>query len=253
MTGDEKKLLVLIPSFNEEKNLPAVLTKLQTEKLGLEELGWKTDILVINDGSRDNTGQVARNFNVQVASLPVNLGYGAALQTGFKYARIGGYDAVFSMDADGQHRPEDLHCMLNVFNQGNYPVILGSRFLTPGEYKTNLFRKTGIKLFSIVLHLLCGKKIADVTTGLQLLHKKVYCLLADEYPHDFPDTQVLLMLSLMGFEIKEVQVTVKQRVFGTSMHSSLASLLYPFKSFLAIMVTLLRVAQIRRNLTKTGS
>ncbi|HPG40402.1 MAG TPA: glycosyltransferase family 2 protein [bacterium] len=253
MAGDVKRLLILIPSFNEEKNLPGVLLKLEAEKAGLEKLGWVIDVLVIDDGSRDKTEQVARSYNVRVAGLPVNLGYGAALQTGFKYARAGGYDAVFSMDADGQHRPEDLAAMLQVFNQGKYQVILGSRFLTPGEYKTNIFRKTGIKLFSIVLHILCGKKIADVTTGLQLLHKNVFNLLADEYPHDFPDTQVLLLLSLMGFEIKEVQVTVKQRIFGTSMHSSLASLLYPFKSFLAIMVTLLRVAQIRRNISKAGA
>ncbi len=252
MPKTEKRLMILVPSFNEEKNLPCVLDKLLVEKSGLEKNGWHVDILIINDGSMDATEKIARQKGTQVVSLPINLGYGAALQTGFKVARELNYDAVFCMDADGQHRPEDLQSMMNVFINEPYQVILGSRFITNTGYKSNLFRKMGIKLFSAVLRLLCGKKIADVTTGLQLLDKKVYCLLADEYPHDFPDTQVLLLLSLVGYEIKEVPVTVKQRAFGKSMHSSINSVFYPLRNSLAIIITLLRLAQIRRDYKKTG-
>ena len=245
-----KRLLVLIPSYNEEKNLPGVLPRLKSETGMLAGDQWQIDILVINDGSKDATASIARQMGVQVVSLPINLGYGAALQTGFKIARDQDYDAVFCMDADGQHRPEDLKVMMDAFTEGNYKVVLGSRFVTDTGYKANFFRKLGIKMFSLVLKLLCGKKIADVTTGLQLLDKQVVRLLADEYPHDFPDTQVLLMLSLVGFEIKEVPVTVKQRVFGTSMHSSIMSLLYPLRNSLAIILTLLRIAQIKKTVVQ---
>ena len=242
-----KRLLILIPSYNEEKNLPAVLKKLQTEKESLSTDIWDIDILVINDGSGDNTEQVAKETGVQVVSLPINLGYGAALQTGFKYACLRDYDAVFCMDADGQHRPEDLKVMMEEFQGGEFEVILGSRFVVDTGYRSNFFRRLGIRMFSWVLRILSGKKIADVTTGLQLLDKRVVHLLAEEYPHDFPDTQVLLMLSLVGFRIKEVPVTVKQRVYGTSMHSSIQSLLYPLRNSLAIVLTLLRIAQIKKN------
>ena len=252
MPNTEKRLMILIPSFNEEKNLPHVLDKLLVEKTGLEKNGWHIDILIINDGSVDNTEKIARQKGAQVVTLPINLGYGAALQTGFKVARELNYDAVFCMDADGQHRPEDLQTMMNVFIREPFQVILGSRFITNTGYKSNLFRKMGITLFSFVLKLLCGKKIADVTTGLQLLDKRVYYLLAEEYPHDFPDTQVLLLLSLVGYEIKEVPVTVKQRVFGKSMHSSIISIFYPLRNSLAIIITLLRIAQIRRDYKKMG-
>jgi len=253
MSIAEKRLLILIPSFNEEHNLPKVLEKLHTEKSGLEKNGWHIDILIINDGSLDDTEKVAKEKGAHVVTLPINLGYGAALQTGFKVARDLNYDAVICMDADGQHRPEDLQKMMNVFIHEPYQVILGSRFIMNTGYKTNIFRGIGIKLFSIVLRLLCGKKIADVTTGLQLLDKRVYHLLAEEYPHDFPDTQVLLLLSLVGYDIKEVPVIVKQRIFGTSMHSSIVSLIYPLRNSLAIIITLLRIAQIRRDLKKSSN
>ncbi len=253
MADPRKRLLILIPSYNEEKNLPPVLQKLFGEMDDLAGNYWDIEVLVINDGSKDKTAQIAKEKGVKVVSLPINLGYGAALQTGFKIARDQDYDAVICMDADGQHRPEDLKVLMKEFQEKKYKVILGSRFVTNTGYQTNIFRKMGIMMFSLVLKMLCGKKIADVTTGLQLLDKQVVRLLAEEYPHDFPDTQVLLMLSLVGFDIKEVPVKVEQRIYGTSMHSSLMSLLYPLRNSLAIILTLLRIAQIKRSVIQTVS
>ncbi len=247
-----KRLVILIPSYNEEKNLSAVLDRMHRVGEQISNFGWKADILVINDGSEDRTEDIARYAGVRVLSLPVNLGYGAALQAGFKMAKKEKYDAAVSIDADGQHQPEDIVQLLQEFEKNHAQVVLGSRFVTHTGYKTNLFRRVGIYLFSFVLYLLSGKRVADVTTGFQVVDQSVVNLFADEYPHDYPDTQVLLLLSLMGFKIREIPVTVKQRLHGTSMHSSIKSVVYPIRIFLAITVTLLRTAQIKQSLHEKG-
>ncbi|MBD3384887.1 glycosyltransferase [candidate division KSB1 bacterium] len=248
MKQQSKRVVILIPSFNEEKNLASVLERMETVGDSIGRFGWESDVLVINDGSADQTEKVARHAGVKVLSLPVNLGYGAALQAGFKVANNSNYAAAISIDADGQHQPEDIVQLLQEFDKNEAEVVLGSRFVVDTGYQTNIFRKIGITLFSFVLYILSGKKIADVTTGFQVVSRKVVALFADEYPHDYPDTQVLLLLSLMGFKIREIPVTVKQRLHGTSMHSSIKSLVYPVRIFLAILVTLLRTAQIKQSL-----
>ncbi len=246
-----KRLLILIPAYNEAVNLPPVLKALDQCRLKIKSLGWQVNILVINDGSADQTANVAKSFNVDVLSHPVNLGYGAALNSGFKYALQHDFDAAISIDADGQHQPEDILKMLKVFTSENVDVVLGSRFVEDTGYKTHWTRLAGIKLFSCMLRLLSGKSIKDVTTGFQLVNKNIIRLFAEEYPVDYPDTQVLLLLSLAGFSIKEIPVKVFAREHGQSMHSSIGALLYPLRNFLAIIVTMLRIAHIK-NLIKLG-
>ena len=242
------KLLILIPSFNEEKNLPEVLGELLQVKRELYEKKVDADILVIDDGSEDQTTMVARKANVSVLQLPVNVGYGAALQSGFLYATDKDYDLVVSIDADGQHQPPDIIKLVDAFIKDPHDVILGSRFIVDTGYETNLPRRMGIKLFSVVLKMLSGKHIADVTTGFQLLTRPVVRLFATEYPHDYPDAQMLLLLALSGFRIKEIPVVVKQRLHGQSMHSSFKSIFYPVRNLLAIVVIMLRIPQVKQNM-----
>ena len=156
------------------------------------------------------------------------------------------YDAVFTIDADGQHQPKDIIKLLQKYDSGEYDVVLGSRFVEDTGYKTHWSRRLGIKMFSLVLQILSGKKIADVTTGFQLLSQRVVKVFAQEYPHDYPDAQVLLLLSSVGFRIVEVPVEVKARLHGESMHSSINALLYPVRNILAIMVLLLRVSRLKK-------
>jgi len=233
---------VLIPAFNEGGNLSVVLEQLKGLSKQIKELGWTQHILVIDDGSEDGTAWVARDFEVNLLQHSVNLGYGAALQSGFTYALHEQFDGILSIDADGQHQPSDILRLLRVFNTGEYDVVLGSRFVEDTGYKTNWSRRFGIYMFSFVLKVLSGKKIADVTTGFQLVSPKVAALFAKEYPHDYPDAQVLLLLSMTGFRIKEVPIVVKQRTSGTSMHGPLKSFLYPVRNVLAIFVMLLKVS-----------
>lgn len=240
-----KNLLIAIPAFNEQENLPAVLKDLNSCVPQIKDMNWDCKIVIIDDGSADDTAKVAGQEKASVIRLPVNLGYGAALQTGFKYAVEQGFDAVLSIDADGQHQPKDIIKLLETFNRGDYDVVLGSRFVEDTGYKTHWSRRLGIKMFSAVLRLLSGKKIADVTTGFQLLSRPVVQLFATEYPHDYPDAQVLLLLSAVGFRIAEAPVVVRQRLHGESMHSSLKSLLYPLRNILAIAILLLRVSRLK--------
>ncbi len=238
-----KKLLILIPAFNEEENLPTVLEQLQALSERTKELGWTQHILVIDDGSDDETARVTRECKINLLQHNVNLGYGAALQSGFTYALHEKFDGILSIDADGQHQPGDILHLLKMFNTGNYDVVLGSRFVENTGYKTNWPRRLGIYIFSFVLKILSGKKIADVTTGFQLVSPRVAALFAKEYPHDYPDAQVLLLLSMTGFRIKEVPIVVKQRTSGTSMHGGpIKSLVYPIRNVLAIFVVLLKVS-----------
>ncbi len=247
-----KKLMILIPSFNEEKNLPLVLQDLKQYEREIKGMGWESRIVVIDDGSDDNTLEAAREYGVESLRLPVNLGYGAALQTGFLYACEQDVDAVISIDADGQHQPQDVLVLLQAFDSGDYDVVLGSRFVKDTGYKTHWSRRLGIKMFSLVLRGLSGQKIADVTTGFQLLSRKVVELFAREYPHDYPDAQVLLMLTVHGFRIKEVPVVVRQRLHGQSMHSSIKALIYPLRNLLAIAVLLLRASQFKHQSKADG-
>ena len=248
-----RKLLILIPSYNEQENLPPVLQDLKSYASQIEDMKWESHIVVIDDGSMDQTSKVARDFQVETLRLPVNLGYGAALQTGFIYAVEKKYDAVLSIDADGQHQPKDILKLLEAYNSGNYDVILGSRFITDTGYKTHWSRRVGIKMFSLVLQVLSGKKITDVTTGFQLLSSQVVKLFSTEYPHDYPDAQVLLLLSVVGFRIAEVPVVVKQRLHGVSMHSSIKALIYPLRNILAIGVLLLRVSRLKKQVAASRS
>ncbi len=248
-----KRLLVLVPAYNEEKNLPSLFEAFEQVVQDVGALGWEAHFLIIDDGSADATSNVADGRGFRVLRLVVNLGYGAALQTGFKFAKNENYDAAVCIDADGQHQPSDIVKLLNVFDTGEYHVVLGSRFVEDTGYETNWARYLGIKMFSVILRLASGKKIVDVTTGFQMISKPVISLFADEYPHDYPDAQVLLLLTLTGYKIKEVPVYVKQRLHGTSMHGSLKSLLYPLRNLFAILIMLLRVSTISKRIQTANS
>ena len=249
MSTTYRKLIVIIPAFNEAANVARVIKGIEDVSAAISSFGWLVDVLVVNDGSVDGTAEAVKAAGARVITHPVNLGYGASLQTGFRYAKEKNYHAAITLDADGQHRPQDILRLVETFNGGKYDVILGSRFVVNTGYKTSLSRKIGISLFSLVFWLLSGKKIKDVLTGFQMVSRQVIHLFADEYPNDYPDTQVLLLLSRVGFKIKEVPVQVEQRLNGKSMHSSVKSLIYPVRNLLAISIVLLKIAQIRRQFT----
>ena len=229
-----KKAIIIIPAYNEEKNIAGVIN-------GIKNVIPDADILVVNDGGKDRTEEIARELGARVISLPYNMGYGAALQTGFKYALKKGYEYAVQIDADGQHDPKDIPKLLDVVLSGKADVVIGSRFLNGGKYKAPAVRRLGMLFFARLTSLIIGEKITDPTSGYQAINKNGLQFYAgDYYPVDFPDADVIIMLHRAGLKIKEIPVIMYPSVQGKSMHSGLKPVYYIFKMFLSIFVTLLR-------------
>jgi len=236
------KSLAIIPAYNECEKIGKVISKIR-------ETAEDLDVLVIDDGSLDKTSLCARNAGAKVVRLSSNMGYGVALQTGFKYAYERDYDFLVQLDGDGQHNPAYIPDMLNVVISGEADLVLGSRFLNntaPEEnamltYKGSKVRKLGIDLFASLTTKLIGFKITDPTSGYQALNKRVIAFFTqDFFPCDFPDADVIVILHKAGFIIKEFPMSMSQRENGRSMHSGIKPVYYVFKMFLSMFMTLLR-------------
>jgi glycosyltransferase involved in cell wall biosynthesis len=225
--------LVIIPAFNEEKNLASVINDV---KANLPDF----DIVVVNDGSKDRTREVARAAGAEVVSHPVNIGYGAAVQTGFKYACKKGYNLVVLMDADGQHDAKDAPMLVRMLKKHSVDMVLGSRFKVKSCYKTTFARTMGRNLFSLITYLITHKSFLDITSGFQALNRRAVAFLSRNYPVDFPDAEVIIMMLLNGFQIAEAPATFRQRLVGRSMFSLPKKLYYPFKGLLAILIVVMR-------------
>ena len=234
MAGDlDKDVVIIIPAYHEAGRIGQTI-------LGIRK---HTDIpiVVINDGSKDNTAAEAEEAGATVIALPFNLGYGGALQTGFKYALRKGYTLVVQMDADGQHDPAYILPLLEDVRSDKVDVAIGSRFLGRGDYRTTIFKRTGMVFLSVIASAITRQKITDPTSGFQALNKKAMEFYATEvYPMDFPDADVLVMLYRKGIRFWEVPVRMNQSTKGKTMHSGIVPLYYLFKMVLSIFVTLLR-------------
>lgn len=226
--------LIVIPAFNEEKNIGGVLD-------GIRRCAPQIPVLVVNDGSRDATAQVSREHGAKVISLPFNSGYGVTLQTGFIFALKNGYTTVVQMDADGQHDPRYIVDMLQKIRTENLDVVIGSRFLGDNKYKATFLKRIGMFIFGTLASFFCGQKISDPTSGYQALKGKAIRFVASEYyPPDYPDADFIIMLHRYGFTTREIPVTMHPSPGNKSMHSGHKTVYYVFKMFLSIIVTLLR-------------
>jgi hypothetical protein len=228
------KYLVVVPAFNEEQSIGEVLRGIKSD-IPL------ADILVINDGSTDQTGEIAGHNGTMVISHPFNLGYGAALQTGFRFGVKNGYDFIITMDADGQHTPASAEKMIGAMKDNNADVVIGSRFIV-GNYRLGTVKKIGIRLFSWIAKTYTGMTITDPTSGFQLLNRNVFSYLAagDNYPLDYPDVNIIMALHKRKFTIVEAPVEMTENRYGRSMHSGLKPVFYIAKMFLAIIMVLMR-------------
>ena len=225
--------LVIIPSYNEEKNLAAVIGEIKTF---LPDF----DIAVVDDGSRDRTRDVAIAAGAAVVSHPVNMGYGAAVQTGFRYACTRKYSCVVLMDADGQHDARDAPALVRGLIEYGADVAIGSRFIAKTGYKTSIARFIGRNLFSLLTHVITHKIFIDITSGFRALNARAVEYLSGNYPVDFPDAEVLITLLLNGFTVVEIPATFRHRTMGQSMFSLSRKLYYPFKGLLAVLVVVMR-------------
>lgn len=227
--------LIIIPAFNEEENIGNVLS-------GLLDVGLAAEILVVNDGSRDRTEEVARRYPVTVITHPVNLGYGAALQTGYKYATEKGYPYILQFDSDGQHNPNDLSRIMYELQKGDADIVMGSRFLEESSgFDTGFVKGAGIRFFRLLIQKLTGTRITDPTSGLRGVSSSVFNFysIRDRFPADFPDADILIQQLLMKYRVKEVPAHMRQREAGVSMHAGLKPVIYVLQIMLSISIVII--------------
>jgi glycosyltransferase involved in cell wall biosynthesis len=226
---NREKLLVIIPAYNEEGAVGKVIEEVHTHVPQLE-------VLVVNDGSIDLTSKIAKSAGAIVLDLPFNLGIGGAMQAGYKYAYEKGYDIAIQVDADGQHDPKEIPKLLHALAEKKADMVVGSRFLGHSEFKSSLMRRIGIFIFSRVISMIAGQKITDPTSGFRAANRKAIQLFALDYPQDYPEPEVVILLHQCRLKMAEVPVGMSERYSGESSITKIRSVYYMVKVLLAILV-----------------
>lgn len=231
------KILIIIPAFNESLSIGQVIQSILEEYPSFE-------IVVIDDGSTDNTGEIARKFgSVHVIRHSVNLGIGGAMQTGFLFAYTKGFDYAIQVDADGQHNTALIGKLLNAFQTSHVDMVIGSRFIDTDNssgFRSSRSRRAGIRILRLAVFILTRQVIYDVTSGFRAYNRKAISLVAQHYPTDFPEPEAIILLNKAGLSIKEIPVIMSQRQCGVSSITGLKSIYYVFKVLIAILIYSMR-------------
>lgn len=247
---EKKELLIIIPAYNEGKNIRQVLTDLE----GLD-MEIRADILVINDASTDSTNWIVKEMHYPMISQLFNMGYGCALQTGYKWAVRRGYQYVIQMDGDGQHDvcniPRIYDRLREADEDGICPdIVLGARFMKESpDYLVSLAKKIVYAMFRFLIRLTTGQRFSDPTTGLQGLSRKAF-LYYSKYNHfddKYPDANMLILMSLVGFRVVEIPAVMHLRTEGKSMHSGLKPFWYMLRVMYSVIIILFRVKVLRQD------
>lgn len=246
---EKKELLIIIPAYNEENNLPVLLRRLDKENL--KEIA---DVLVIDDGSADRTRQKAEAMCCVCAGGIFHQGYGSALQTGYKYAVREGYSYVIQMDADGQHDVCNIRALYEALrkedDKGRKPdIVLGSRFMEGScSYPISGIRMCTIRLFCMLLWAITGQRITDPTTGLQGLNSRTILFYSGYgyFNQEYPDANTILQMLLLGYQIREIPAVMHERRSGKSMHSGIKPLTYMFRMTFSIAAVYIREKLLRK-------
>lgn len=235
-----KKILFVIPAYNEEENIERVLKEIKKDV-------YNADILVINDCSTDKTAEIVKKNKIKCISSIFNMKYAMAIQTGIKYAYENNYDYVIQFDADGQHIAKEAEKLYKYAEKNQSDIVIGSRYLKDVGYPCPFFRRFGTKIFEIIINVFCHKKITDPLSGFQCLNKKVIKQYAKmgNYP-EFPDANLIIKMLLNGYKIDEVSTKMRLREAGESMHDGIIKpIKYMIKMFYTILFVLITVPRKR--------
>jgi len=233
MDDQNIKILVIVPAFNEEKSISKVIRSLY-------ESGHNVDMVVVDDGSYDNTSKVAEKNGVKVLKLPYNLGIGGAVQTGYLYAKENNYDIAIQLDGDGQHDPAYIGDLIAPLLSGRADMVIGSRYVKKTGYTSKLSRRIGMLFFSGLITLLTGNPIKDTTSGFRAVNRNILEYFADNYPSDYPEVDVLVRLHKKKFKVMEIPVEMKERQGGTSSITPLRSVYYMIKVSIVLLINSIR-------------
>jgi glycosyltransferase involved in cell wall biosynthesis len=223
----------IVPAYNEARSIAGVVAELQATHPEFE-------IVVVDDGSTDETAAVACRAGAEVVQLPFNLGIGGAVQTGIEWARRRGCELAVQVDGDGQHDPCEIEKLLEPILAGSADVAVGTRFAGDGTYRPSVARRIGIGVFAGLVSLIVRQRMTDTTSGFRAMNARAIELFADEYPYDYPEVEATVLIFRHRLRLVEVPVTMRQREAGRSSITVFRSLYYMGKVSLALFVGLLR-------------
>ncbi len=224
-----RRILAIVPAYNEAEAIEGVVRDLR------RYAPW-ADVLVVNDGSADETGPAAARAGAKVLDLPVNLGIGGAVQAGYRYAWTHGYEVAVQFDGDGQHRARCLADVVRPVLAGEADLVVGSRFLRPRGMPAYGFRLVGIKMLAALVSAVAGRRVTDPTSGCRATGRRAIRLFAAEYPQDYPEPESIVLVRRHGLEVREVPVTMRRRRGGRSSIGLWTGLHYMAKVSLAVLM-----------------
>lgn len=227
------KKLVIIPAYNEKENIVETVND-------IKENAKDFDYVIINDKSTDDTYDICKKHGLNVINLPLNLGIGGAVQTGYWYALENNYDVAVQFDGDGQHMAKYLDEMCDILISNNLDMVIGSRFIDKEGFQSSIVRRMGIKFFTVIIKLMTGKKITDPTSGYRMCNKEVIKIFAQSYPKDYPEPETVVKILCHGMNVSEIPVIMRERTQGVSSISPKRSIYYMLKVTLAIFIERIR-------------
>ncbi len=244
----KKDLLIIIPAYNEEKNIESILDQLEEP-----QIARIADVLVMNDHSSDRTNLLVKRRKHALVTHVYNLGYGGGLRLGYKYAIRRGYNYVIQMDADGQHDvcniPQLYKALKTPDESGRLPdIVLGSRFMEGSSaFELSMAKRLAFALFRLMIFLGTGRKITDPTSGLQGLSRRTVLFYSqyNHYDDSYPDANMIIQMLLLGFRIREIPAVMHARTEGISMHSGLKPAIYMVRMFFSILAVEFRVKVLK--------
>jgi glycosyltransferase involved in cell wall biosynthesis len=228
-----ERRIAIVPAYNEEQNIARVVEELHVFDPGI-------DVVVVSDGSVDRTAENAEAAGARVLRLPYNLGIGGAVQTGFKYAWEQGYDLAVRCDGDGQHVPGELPKVIRPVAEEEADIAVGSRFVSSDGYRSSASRRVGIRLLATVVSAIARQRVTDTTSGFQALNRRALELFAQDYPHDYPEVEGMVMTIKYKLRLVEVPVQMREREHGRSSITAFRSVYYMAKVLTALFVGLFR-------------
>lgn len=237
------KKLIIIPAYNESANIENTVKDIVNNAPDF-------DYVIINDCSTDNTLEICERNGFNVVNLPLNLGIGGAVQTGYRYAYNNGYDIAVQVDGDGQHDPAFLTKMADVMVAEKADMLIGSRFLEKEGFQSSRVRRMGITYFTWLIKLFTRKKITDPTSGLRMINSDIIEIFAESYPRDYPEPESVVHVIRLGKNVREIPVIMRERQGGKSSIRFFSSIYYMIKVTVAILTELMRKIDRKKEAAK---